>query len=189
MKRSALASMSLVGLAVFLFVIGALAGASLRKTKITFSQPVRVPGMTLSAGTYYFSAPLPNSRTIVRIEDENRKFVAHFMGLLDYSRRPSHDIVTFGDHDCGPKAIKSWSYPPSGSAVRFVYSQEEAASIAAACNEPVPEVHESALNEKQLDTYDVHLMTPQKEEVPYKAEALSATDQMDQNGFDAATSD
>lgn len=189
MKRSALAPMSLVGLVVFLFVIGVLAAPSLRRTKITFSQSVRVPGMTLSAGTYYFSAPLPKNRALVRIEDENGKFVTQFMGLLDYGRKPSHDIITFGDHECGPNAIKSWSYPPSGSAVRFVYSQEEAASIAVACNEPVPEVHESTLNETELDTYKVHLMTPQKQEVLYKTEALSASDQMDQNGFDAASSE
>ena len=189
MKRSTLAPTSLVALAVLVFVIGVSAGASLRRTKVTFSQSVRVPGMLLSAGTYYFSAPLPKNRALVKVQDENGKFVTQFMGLLDYSQKPPHDIIVFGDHECGPRAIKSWSFPPSGSAVRFVYSPEEAALIAATCNEPVPEVHESALNETQLDTYEVHLMTTQKQEVPYKTEALSASDQMDQNGFDGASSE
>lgn len=145
MKKIAVRKPILVGLTVLLVVAGVIAGPSIRKTKGTFSDSVRVPGATLSAGTYYFSAPLPNSRSIVRITDENGRYMTQFMGLLDYPRKPVRDIITFGDHDCGPKAIKAWSYPPSGSAVRLVYSQDEAASIAAACNEPVPETHERRL--------------------------------------------
>jgi len=62
-----------VGLATLLLIGTAIAGPSQRKTKITFGESVRAPGIALSAGTYYFLAPDSNNRTIVRIEDEERQ--------------------------------------------------------------------------------------------------------------------
>lgn len=174
----------MVGLAILLIVVGATAGASSRRTKITFSGTVRVPGATLAAGTYYFSTPSPDVRTLVRVENENHKLVAQFLGLSDYRREPSHTVIIFGDHECGPRAIKSWFYTGS-SGIRFVYSEQEAAVIAASCNEPVPETHEQTLDASNLQSRPVYLMTPQRQEEAYKSEALSNSDQVDQNGFDA----
>ena len=184
-RRTLLMTKIVAALAILLLITAATAGAENRRTKITFSGSVRVPGATLNAGTYYFLAPNFKNRALVKIEDENGQFITQFMGIADYTRKPDHDIITFGDHECGPKAVKSWFYPHSGTVVRFVYSEQEAASIAAACNDPVPEIHENSLNAAQLDNYTVHLMTPEKREEAYNAEALSASDQRDQNGFNA----
>lgn len=173
-----------VGLAALIVVVCAIAGASARKTKLTFSQPVLVPGATLAAGTYFFQAPNMNNRTLVRITDESGKFVTQFMGVADYTRKPNHDIITFGNQECKPTAIKAWFYPGSRTAVRFVYKQEQATQIAASCNEPVPEMHESATDVSQLQGDKMYLVTPKGQEEEYKPEALSASDQRDQNGFD-----
>lgn len=187
MKEFASIPAIVVGLIALSFAAIAIAGPSTRATKITFSAPVRVPGTTLSAGTYYFKVPHVSIREIVRIEDSNRRFVTQFMGVADYTQKRDHEVIIFGDHACGSNAIKSWFYPNSGLGVRFIYPKQEAAEIAASCGEPVPETHETNADVSQLDAATVYLMTPQKEEEPYTAEALSATDQLDQRGFDAVS--
>jgi hypothetical protein len=118
MKKFAVAHPMFACFVVLLVVSGATAGPTNRRTKITFSQPVRVPGVTLSAGTYYFSAPVGNNRALVRVEDENRNIVTQFMGIADYTNKTDHDIIVFGDHECGPKAVKSWFYPSADSFIR-----------------------------------------------------------------------
>ena len=185
MRKSAIARSIILGLAAMLVVSSATAGPARLTTKITFSQPVRVPGVTLNAGTYYFSAPNANNRTLVSIENEQREFVTQFMGIADYSVKLDHNIILFGDHECGPKAIKSWFYPGSGSGIRFVYPEDEAALIAASCNEPVPETHDRKLDASNIQTSNVYMITPQKQETAYKAEALSTSDQRDRSGMDA----
>ena len=175
------------GFAVVLFAAVALAGPSVRTTKITFSQSVRVPGATLSPGTYYFTTPNPNNRTLVRVEDENRQPITQFMGIGDYLQHTDHTMIVFGDHECGPKAIKLWSYPGKTPAIRFVYPEDEAALIAASCKELVPET-DVKVGDGAAPTgsnSNVSLMSPQKHKEPYKPESLSASDQADRDGFDS----
>ena len=186
MKHSAVCEGLLVVLVALLIVNPAVASPATRKTRITFSQSVRVPGTILRAGTYVFEAPHPNNRTTVKISDENGKFVTQIMGIADYTRKQDHDIIVFGDHDCGPKAIKSWSYPGSGTGVRFVYPKNEAEMIASACDEPVPEMHEKTPDAAPAASDQVYLMTPGKQEEEYTPDALATSDQMDKNGFNAA---
>lgn len=174
-----------VGFATLILVAGAIAGPSTQRTRITFNGPVRVPGAVLGPGTYYFSTPLPHTRTLVRVDDENHKLVTQFMGISDYTQRSQHTVILFGDHECGPKAIKSWFYPGRNIGIRFVYPENEAVLIAAACNEPVPETHDNPVDASQLEGSTVYLMTPQKQEEAYKPGALSASDQGDQEGFNA----
>ena len=189
MRKGSVALRIMMGLVGLALVSSAIAGPQSRRTRVTFSGPVRVPGVSLAAGTYYFSAPHMQSRTIVRVEDENRRFVTQFMGLPDMTRTRNHDIILFGEQECGPTAIKSWFFPGSRTGVRFVYPQAEAELIASSCNEPVPETHEAKIEESQVESATVYLMTPQKQEEPYKADALAATDQRDGKGFDAAHED
>lgn len=186
MKQGLTTFRIVIGLAVMAFMSVAIASPNYRTTKVTFSGSVRVPGATLKAGTYYFKAPNVNNRMIVRIEDENKQFVTQFMGIPDMTRNRTHDIVLFGEQECGPNAIKSWFFPASNSGVRFVYPQEEAALIASSCNEAVPETHEAKVEESQVESTKVFLMTPLKQEQPYSTAALSASDARDGKGFDAA---
>jgi len=176
------------GLATLLVVAGAIAGIATRKTKITIQEPVRVPGATLAAGTYYFQIPHVTSRTVVRITDQSGKLVTQFMGVTYNARKRDHDVMLFGSHECGTKAIKSWFYPGNDIGIRFVYPEEEAALIAASCDEAVPEIHENRPEDSQLQGYSIHVVTPKGQEQEYKPEALSASDQVDRNGFDADAS-
>jgi hypothetical protein len=106
------------------------------------------------------------------------------MGLPERTRKRVHDIVTFGALECKPTAIKSWFYPSTDVGVRFVYPEDEAASIAASCNEAVPETHEAATDVSHLQGEKVYLVTSKGQEEEFKSDALSASDQADQNGFD-----
>jgi hypothetical protein len=170
--------------AILLLVVGANAASTFR-TRVKFSEPVRVPGATLAAGTtYFFQSPETKNRTLVRVTDENGKFVVQFKGIPERSPKRDHDIITFGAKGCKPTSIKIWFHPHADAGVRFVYPKDEAAEIAASCNEPVPETHESTTDASQLQGDKVYLVTPKGQEEQYKSEALSASDQLDQNGFD-----
>src|SRR5688572_1621895 len=81
-----------------------------KKTKLTFSQPIRVPGATLSAGTYIFKlVDSQSSRNIIQIMNlrENRLYTT-VLAIPDYRLNPSsHTIMTFGEVGSGcPAAVK-----------------------------------------------------------------------------------
>lgn len=185
MNKSSIARAISLLTALIMTVTLVFASPSTRKTKITFSHSVRVPGAVLSAGTYYFQAPHPNQRTIVRILDANGKVVTQLMGIADYTNKRNHDIVVFGEHDCGMNAIKAWFYPDSGLGIRFIYPEDEAAEIAAACKEPVPETHEKVQNSAQAASDKAYVITPEKQEKAYTPDELTSSDQTDQNGFNS----
>lgn len=183
MKTQHLARAILIATAVCSMAVSASSSPATRKTRVTFNESVRVPGALLPAGTYFFETPQRNNRTIVRISKEDGSFVTQFMGITDFTRQREHDIVVFGDHECGPKAVKAWFYPASGQGVRFVYPEAEAEAIAASCDEPVPEIHEKTVSLPEVTTDKVYLITPKKQEEEYTPEALSHSDEVDNNGF------
>ena len=92
---------------------------------VTFSQPVKLPGVTLPAGTYKFElGPAGTHRDIVRVSSQGGR--PHFLGFTREVPRPrnlpSSRIMEFGEAAPGaPAPIAVW-YPlnaPSGHA--FVY--------------------------------------------------------------------
>jgi hypothetical protein len=186
MKTSTIVRAILLATAFSIFVVFVLASPLTRKTRVTFSQSVRVPGTVLNAGTYYFESAHPNKQTIVRISDENGKMITQVMGVADFTNKRNHDIIIFGNQDCGMNAIKAWFYPGSGTGVRFVYPEDEAATIAASCKEPVPETHEKVQNAEQANSEKIYLITPERQEQEYTPNELTKPDQADTKGFDAA---
>jgi hypothetical protein len=182
MKRGLL----LAGLAL-LASVPVVYGVNNKTTHLTFSHPVQVPGATLPAGTYTFSLlESSGARNVVRITSRaGDKVFAAIQTIADY--RPTatqHTVVTFGEHgDCGEGTpIKAWFYPHETRGYRFIYPEEQAAKIAVACNEPVPEAKGTS---PTPDNNDVRLVTPSKQEKPYKAQDLAQSDSADQSGFDA----
>ena len=115
-----------------------------KKTKLTFSQPVRVPGKTFSAGSYFFKlVDSQSNRNIIQITNvrEDRVY-ATILALPDYRLNPnSHTVVTFGETGAGcASAVKAWFYPGDNAGNRFVYGKKEAAEMAKSCQQPVPSV-------------------------------------------------
>jgi hypothetical protein len=112
-----------------------------KKTFLTFSQPVQVPGMTLPAGTYTFKlADLETNRHVVQIFDKDGgKLLATFLTVPDYKLNPpDNSVVMFEERPKTlPRAIKAWFYVGDTVGDEFVYPKAQAFKIAKAAHEPV----------------------------------------------------
>lgn len=125
-----------VGL-LFAFVIllpSVRAGVYDQATKLTFNQPVQIPGRVLPAGTYWFVlANTPSSRNIVNIYDSDRSTLyATIITINTESLTIGNEIiVTFAEREpMQPETLVSWRYPGESSGHQFVYSTSERHALA-----------------------------------------------------------
>jgi hypothetical protein len=113
-----------------------------KKTNITFSDAVQVPGATLPAGTYVFKLLNSSSdRYVVQIFNERQDHVfATILAIPDYRLNPPEKThISFYEAPAGqPEPIKAWFYPGDNFGREFVYSKAEADVIATAAHETVP---------------------------------------------------
>jgi len=115
-----------------------------RKTKVTFSEPVEVPGVgaqVLPAGTYIFKiVDSPADRHIVQIFNEAEDHVFTTILAIPNYRLHATDktVMTFRERPVGqPVALKAWFYPGRKWGEEFVYAKSRAAVLAKVVNEPV----------------------------------------------------
>jgi hypothetical protein len=120
---------------------GVLADEWNKKTYLTFSGPVQIPGTTLPAGTYTFELASPDStRHVIRVSSQDgTKTYGLFMTIpnerLD---APDENVVMFNERPVGsPKAIQVWFYPGDRVGEEFVYPRKQATSIAKATHKGV----------------------------------------------------
>jgi hypothetical protein len=94
-----------------------------KETKITFDNPVEVPGRVLLPGTYVFKlADSPTERQLVEIYNDNDRLVTTVLAVPDYRLQPSNTTVTFSEGRKGsPESIHEWFYPAENDGVEFVY--------------------------------------------------------------------
>jgi hypothetical protein len=94
-------------------------------TKLTFNEPVEVPGQILASGTYWFTlASTDTYRHIVQIWNADRtRLVMTVVAVPDYRPQPTGEtVIRFEERRSGqPEAIHSWFYPGSDSGTEFVY--------------------------------------------------------------------
>lgn len=109
------------------FAPGARADQWDKKTIVTFSDSVEIPGHVLPAGTYVFKlAESMTNRHIVQVwsADENEilatiltipkmRFEAPDESMFEFDERPSDS----------PQALKVWFYPGDSTGEEFVYSR------------------------------------------------------------------
>ena len=115
-----------------------------RKTVVTFSGPVEVPGVgaqTLPAGTYVFKiASTLGDRHIVQIFNEAEDHVYTTILAIPNYRMKATDktVMTFGERAAGePQAIRAWFYPGRQWGEEFVYPKYRAVELAKVTNQPV----------------------------------------------------
>jgi hypothetical protein len=115
-----------------------------KKTKVTFSGPVEIPGVgaqVLPAGTYYIRLLDSSSdRHIVQILNEQQDHVfATILAIPNYRlKATSKTVMTFRERAAGePQAIRSWFYPGDNFGQEFVYPKMRAIELAKLTNEPV----------------------------------------------------
>jgi hypothetical protein len=105
--------------------VNALANVQ-KTTYMTFSQPVRLPGVALASGTYIFEIANPSSGAdIVRVMSSDRSR-SYFMGFTRAIARPHtlprEQVVSLGEAARGtPPPVTAW-WPTDESTGRlFVY--------------------------------------------------------------------
>ena len=102
-----------------------------RKTTITFSGPVEIPGVhlvgfgVLPAGTYVFKIlDSQSDRHIVQIFSKDEKTVyATILAIPNYRLRATDKtVITFRERPAGePEALRAWFYPGRNWGEEFVY--------------------------------------------------------------------
>jgi len=118
-----------------------------RKTVITFSGPVEIPGVhlvgwgVLPAGTYVFK--ILNSlsdRHIVQIFNKDETTIyATILAVPNYRLKATDKtVITFRERPAGqPEALRAWFYPGRNWGEEFVYPKAVAMELAKTTNSPV----------------------------------------------------
>jgi hypothetical protein len=139
MKRATIAA----SFVTILFVLAGLIAApaahadqSNRETKVTFSQPVQIPGRVLPAGTYVFVLPEEiNDHFEVRIFNADRTMLIATLFTINTERSRPTDNTVFGLAERGstqPEAIVTWFYPGETTGHEFLYPKQVEKELASA---------------------------------------------------------
>jgi len=115
-----------------------------RKTVMTFSGPVEIPGVhlkgwgVLPAGTYVFKIlDSQSDRHIVQIFNKDETQVYATILAIPNFRLTATDktVVTFRERPAGqPEALRAWFYPGRNWGEEFVYPKAKAVALAKATN-------------------------------------------------------
>jgi hypothetical protein len=113
----------------FLIVLpAARADPSNEATKVTFSQPVQIPGRVLQAGTYWFELPEDiNQHYLVRIYNADRTTLYATLFATNAERSRATGSTVFGLAERGsaqPQAIVTWFYAGETTGHAFLYPKQ-----------------------------------------------------------------
>jgi LPXTG-motif cell wall-anchored protein len=110
-------------------------------TKLTFSEPVELPGTVLPAGTYWFTLfDSSSNRHIVQVWNGDRtQLLKTILAIPDYRLQPTgQTVINFDERPVNsPEAIHSWFYPGANYGEEFVYPKARATQLAQQVNRPV----------------------------------------------------
>src|SRR5579862_8086255 len=136
--------LALLGLA---FSPSASADEMNKKTVITFSAPMEIPGVhlqgygVLPAGTYVFKIlDSQSDRHIVQIFSQDELTVyATILAIPNYRLKATDKtVMTFRERPAGePEALRAWFYPGRNWGEEFVYPKAKAIELAKATHQPV----------------------------------------------------
>jgi hypothetical protein len=142
--RALVSALSVAALCV-IFTSSASAQPRSRKTVVTFSAPVEIPGVDaqiLPAGTYVFKLlDSKSDRNIVQIFNKSQTHVFSTILAIPNYRLKATDktVMTFAERAAGqPQAIRAWFYPGDNFGQEFVYPKKKAIALAKETNQTVP---------------------------------------------------
>lgn len=119
----------------------ARADVSNQQTKLTFSQPVQIPGKILPAGTYWFVlADNVADHDIVEIfnEDRTTEYATLFTVPSGRSNPADDTLLTFAqDESNRTPALVNWTYPGEMTGHEFIYSKSEEPKVLRAAQKTI----------------------------------------------------
>jgi hypothetical protein len=140
-----------------------------KKTIVTFSQAVEVPGKILPAGTYTFQLmDSPSDRHIVQIFNaDGSQIITTVLAINDYRLQPTGQTVMKFNEQPGdsPDALRAWFYPGDSFGQEFVYPKGRAIELAQKMNAVVPAVAADTLDDSAIKTVAIVAVTPDQKEV------------------------
>lgn len=127
-------SKAMIGIALGI-IIGCMTTAPARAdeenqaTRLTFSQPVQIPGKLLPAGTYWFVlAENVADRDIVEVFNEDRtvEYATLFTVPSQLPNAADDTTLTFArSQSSDTPALMNWAYPGELTGHQFIYSKSE----------------------------------------------------------------
>jgi hypothetical protein len=149
-----------------------------KKTIMTFSQPIEIPGQILPAGTYTFKLmDSLSDRHIVQIWDaDGTHLIATVLAINNVRLQPAgKTIVKFSERSGdNPDALKAWFYPGDNSGQEFVYPRHRAMELATQSNNSVPAIADEPAP-ADLNSAEVTQVPPAAAETPAPAPEPAAT--------------
>src|SRR5579862_5677509 len=104
-----------------------------KKTTVTFTKAVELPGMILPEGTYVFRLfDSPTSRHVVQVFDANDMILIGTVMAIPNARLTAtgDTVMRFNERPRNePEALRAWFYPENTWGQEFVYPKAKAAEI------------------------------------------------------------
>ena len=138
-----------------------------KKTILTFSGPVEIPGRVLPAGTYVFKLMnSPADRHIVQVyNDKENQLIATLLAVPDERLKATgKTVIDFSERPTGsPEAVQAWFYPGDTVGQEFVYPHNRARELARQSGQHVLSMRDESVSNPQ--GADVKAIQPSGEEV------------------------
>lgn len=140
-----------------------------KKTIVTFSQPMEIPGRILPAGTYTIELVDSDSdRHIVRFFNADQTRVVATVLAIPNLRLKTTDkpVMTFAERPINsPEALKAWFYSGDSFGQEFVYPKKRAIELVQVVKEPVLAMPAVTTDVAELKAAPVVAITPEQKEV------------------------
>jgi hypothetical protein len=131
----------------------AQASPSNKRTILHVHNPIQIPGVVLTPGTYTVHVLNPRSgQDVVQFKDESDQQVLATILAIPNKRMQvtgETELRFYEPRPGNPPALRSWFYPGMEYGVEFVYPQTQAEGIAMASNRYVP-----AMTDTDIQTFE-----------------------------------
>jgi hypothetical protein len=140
-----------LGLMAAFFLPNSKADEWNKKTVITVSEPLAIPGKVLAPGKYVLKLlDSPSDRHIVEVYNESETQLQTTILAIPNAQLEAADKTQFSfwEMPAGqPRALKAWFYPGDNTGQEFAYPKDLAATIANTNKENVPTVENNEISQ------------------------------------------
>jgi len=133
--------LSILGLALAIAIVLPVlhADEANQAIKVTFSQPVQIPGKILPAGNYWIQLARTGDPGIVQIVSDQHEVVATLLTISRERQEPTDhsEFVLANQGDGKAEAIVAWFYPNRTEGHEFLYPKAERQEVVRGTKENV----------------------------------------------------